>query len=102
MNTSMLEIIDKQNIEELQNHYSYSIDSGKYDNLDEMFTPKAIYNFITGFTDNIEALKQKIREALEPLKTSQHINGNHWAEIEGGLCQSRMLLYSPYASRGIS
>ena len=88
MNTSMLEIIDKQHIQELQNHYSYSIDSGKYDNLDEMFTPNAIYNFITGFTDNLEALKQTIREALEPLKTSQHINGNQWAEIEGDFAKA--------------
>ena len=46
-------IADKQSIRELQNRYSYSIDSGQYDNLDAMFTPDAKYNFVTGFTDNI-------------------------------------------------
>lgn len=32
-------VIDKQLIRELQNHYSYSIDSGAYDNLDAVFLP---------------------------------------------------------------
>ena len=77
------EISDKQDIRELQNRYSYSIDSGQYDNLDVMFTADAIYDFCTGSTDNIEALRKTIQDALQPLTTSQHINGNQWAEIEG-------------------
>ena len=51
------EIRDKQHIRELQNRYSYAIDSGQYDKLDDMFTPDATYHFVTGSTDNIEALK---------------------------------------------
>ena len=82
------EITDKQHIRELQNHYSYSIDSGQYDNLDVMFTSNATYNFVTGSTDNIEALKTTIRGALSPLTTSQHVNGNQWAEINGNLAKA--------------
>ena len=77
------EIPDKQHIRELQNRYSYAIDSGQYDKLDGMFTPDATYNFVTGPTDNLEALKNTIRDALQPLSSSQHINGNQWAEIAG-------------------
>ena len=77
------EIPDKQHIRELQNRYSYAIDSGQYDKLDGMFTTDATYNFVTGSTDNLEALKNTIQEALLPLTSSQHINGNQWAEIEG-------------------
>ena len=77
------EIPDKQHIRELQNRYSYAIDSGHYDKLDGMFTPDATYNFVTGSTDNLEALKNTIRDALQPLTSSQHINGNQWAEITG-------------------
>ena len=77
------EIPDKQHIRELQNRYSYAIDSGQYDKLDGMFTPDATYNFVTGSTDNLEALKNTIRDALQPLTSSQHINGNQWAEIAG-------------------
>ena len=32
---------------------------------------------------DFEALKNIIRDALQPLTSSQHINGNQWAEIEG-------------------
>ena len=77
------ESIDKQYIRELQNRYSYAIDSGQYDKLDGMFTSDATYNFVTGSTDNLEALKNTIRDALQPLTSSQHINGNQWAEIGG-------------------
>jgi hypothetical protein len=77
------EIPDKQHIRELQNRYSYAIDSGQYDKLDGMFTPDATYNFVTGSTDNLEALKNTIRDALQPLSSSQHTNGNQWAEIAG-------------------
>ena len=77
------EIPDKQHIRELQNRYSYAIDSGQYDKLDGMFTPDATYHFVTGSTDNLEALKNTIRDALQPLTSSQHINGNQWAEITG-------------------
>ena len=83
------EIADKQHILELQNRYSYSIDSGQYDNLDAMFTPDATYNFVTGSTYNIEALKKTIQDALQPLTTSQHINANQWAEIEGDRATAR-------------
>ena len=88
MDTRIEEITDKQRIRELQNHYSYSIDFGKYDNLDVMFTPNATYNFVTGSTDNIKTLKRTIRDALSPLTTSQHTNGNQWAEIEGDLAKA--------------
>ena len=77
------EIPDKQHIRELQNRYSYAIDSGQYHKLDDMFTPDATYHFVTGSTDNLEALKNTIRDALQPLTSSQHINGNQWAEITG-------------------
>jgi len=88
MDAQSEETTDKVRIGELQNHYAYSIDSGNYDNLDVMFTPDATYNFITGSTDNIEALKSTIRDALSPLTSSQHINGNQWAEIEGDLAKA--------------
>ena len=69
MDTRTEEITDKQRIRELQNHYSYSIDFGKYDNLDVMFTHNATYNFVTGSTDNIETLK------FEALLGLPHLEG---------------------------
>ena len=64
MDARIEEIADKQHIQELQNRYSCSIDSGQYENLHAIFTPDATYHFVTGSTDNIEALKSTIRDAL--------------------------------------
>jgi hypothetical protein len=50
--------------------------------------PNAIYHFITGFTDDIKDLKKTIRDALQPLTSSQHMNTNQWAEIDGDLAQA--------------
>ena len=88
MDARIEEIADKQHIQELQNRYSCSIDSGQYDNLDAMFTPDATYHFVTGSTDNVESLKSTICDTLSPLTTSQHINGNQWAGIDGDLAKA--------------
>lgn len=77
-------VIDKQLIRDLQNYYSYSIDSGEYDNLDNVFLPNAIADYgAAGFLDNLDDIKETIRGALEPLTVAQHVNGNEWAEIDG-------------------
>ncbi len=77
-------LIDKQLIRELQNSYSYAMDSGRYDNLDRMFLPDAVYDFgPAGSASTLAQIKQTIRNALEPLTVAQHVNGNPWAEIDG-------------------
>ena len=75
---------DKQEIQDLQNYYSYSIDSGEYDNLDDVFVPDAIADYgRAGLNEGVEAIKATCRNALDPLDAAQHVNGNHWAEIDG-------------------
>ena len=71
MATSNGAIADKQRILELQNRYSYSIDSGNYDKLDAMFTPDATYHFVTGSTNNIKALKKPFKR---PSSLSRRLN----------------------------
>ncbi|MGI9327752.1 MAG: nuclear transport factor 2 family protein [Pseudomonadales bacterium] len=96
---------DKQLICELQNNYSYAIDSGKYDNLDQMFLPDALYDFgPAGSADNLDDVKGTIRSALEPLTIAQHINGNPWAEIDGDTatagCYLRVHMYRKETAGG--
>jgi hypothetical protein len=75
---------DKQAIRDLQNHYSYSIDTGLYDNLDDVFSVDVIADYgRAGHNEGVAAVKETCRGALEPLTAVQHINGNHVAEING-------------------
>jgi hypothetical protein len=77
-------LIDKQLIRDLQNRYSYSIDSGEYDNLDDVFLPNVVADYgAAGLTNSLDDVKNTIRGALEPLSAVQHVNGNQWAEIDG-------------------
>jgi len=76
--------IDKQAIHDLQVFYSMSIDSGAYDNLDEVFVPDVVSDYgHAGTHQGVEGIKEACRVALDPLTAAQHTNGNHWAEIDG-------------------
>jgi hypothetical protein len=78
-------LIDKQAIKDLQVRYAMAIDHGRYDELDEVLLPDAVadYGATAGHQQGLEAIKDTCRVALEPLTAVQHLNGNHWAEIDG-------------------
>tara|TARA_A100001037_G_scaffold6171_1_gene6205 strand:+ start:14129 stop:14755 length:627 start_codon:yes stop_codon:yes gene_type:complete len=77
-------VVDQQQIRELQNFYSYSIDSGEYDNLDRVFMPDAVADFgPAGPTQGLTGIKQTIQDALHALTVAQHVNGNHWSKVQG-------------------
>lgn len=84
MESEVQNLIDKQKIHDLQVFYARSIDSGAYDNLDEVFTPDIVSDYgHAGSHHSVEEIKAACRLALEPLTSAQHLNGNHWAEIDG-------------------
>jgi hypothetical protein len=84
MQTEMQNVIDKQAIQDLQVFYSMSIDSGSYDNLDDVFIREVVSDYgHAGTHQGIPGIKEACRIALEPLTSAQHTNGNHWAEIDG-------------------
>jgi len=45
MQSEMQNVIDKQAIRDLQVYYSMSIDSGAYDNLDNVFMPEVVSDY---------------------------------------------------------
>ncbi|MGI9595482.1 MAG: nuclear transport factor 2 family protein [Acidimicrobiales bacterium] len=77
-------VIDCQAIRDLQVAYSMAIDDGRYDELDRIFTADVVADYgHAGQHRGVETIKAACRTALEPLTSSQHQNGNHWAEIDG-------------------
>mgnify|MGYP001158188441 FL=1 len=73
----------KQQIRELQDAYSLAMDHGEFRYFNDIFTEDIQANYgIAGTGSGLESLKTICREALEPLDTVQHINGNHWARID--------------------
>jgi hypothetical protein len=76
-------VIDKQAIKDLQVAYSLTIDSGRYEDLDEVFTPDVVADYgHAGRHQGIASIQDACRVALDSLDGVQHLNGNHWAEID--------------------
>ena len=68
MQTEMQNVIDKQAIQDLQVFYSMSIDSGSYDNLDDVFTREVVSDYgHAGTHQGIPGIKEACRIALDPL-----------------------------------
>jgi hypothetical protein len=84
MDAEIRHVIDKQAIHDLQVFYSTSIDSGAYDNLDDVFTADVISDYgHAGTHEGVTGIKEACRIAIDPLTAAQHINSNYWAEIDG-------------------
>ncbi len=74
----------KQQIRELQDAYSLAMDSGKYEYFEKIFLPDIEADYgPAGIGTGLDSLKDICRSALEPLDSVQHMNGNHWARING-------------------
>jgi ketosteroid isomerase-like protein len=77
-------LADKEAIRSLQVQYAQAIDSGAYDDLDQIFTGDAVGDYDrAGLVEGVDAIKQLCRQALEPLTAAQHLNANHLAEVDG-------------------
>ena len=94
MTTTLEELVDKQAIRELQIHYSYAIDSGAYDELDNVFTRDAVADYgPAGLVEGVAGIKETCRHALEPLTAAQHLNTNHQAQINGDTATATCYLH---------
>ena len=82
----------KEAIRELQISYSIAIDSGKYDLLDDIFTPNAVGIYGRPY-EGIEAIKQAMLAGCDYLTSVQHLNGNHWASIAGNRANAGCYLH---------
>ena len=86
------EYVHKASIQELQVMYAVAIDTGNYNELDNIFTSDAVG--IYGRTYNgIEEIKQAMIDGCDYLTSVQHLNGNHWATINGNSASAGCYLH---------
>ena len=94
MSTKQSDLTDKQAIRDLQSEYSFAIDAGEYDRLDDVFTPDAVADYgRAGFVEGVAAIKDTCRGALDPLDAAQHLNSNHIAHIDGDTATASCYLH---------
>ena len=82
MSDGLQHLLDRQAIADLTIAYTYALDTKNWDALDDVFVPEATAR-LTESLSGRDAIKTRIRRALEQLDVSQHMISNHRIEIDG-------------------
>jgi len=80
----------KEEIRNLQDAYSLAMDHGDYHYFDEIFLEDIQADYgVAGTGNGLASLKQICTEALTPLDSVQHMNGNHWVRFGDDFLSAR-------------
>lgn len=93
-------LVDRQAIVDVTIAYCWALDSHEWDALDNVFTPDATAA-LGHEVDGIEAIKARVREALEPLDASQHFVGTHEVRVSGDHATCRCYLQAQHVRGGV-
>jgi ketosteroid isomerase-like protein len=88
-------LVDRQQIVDVTLAYTYALDAKDWDALDDVFTVDATA-FLTEELEGREAIKGRVRRALESLDLSQHMVANHDVRIDGDSAVCRCYLQAQH------
>ena len=86
---------DRRAIIDLTIAYCWALDGHDWDRLDDIFTPDATAALgpeVVG----LEAIKRRVREALEPLAVSQHMVSTHEVRVDADRATARCYLHAQH------
>jgi hypothetical protein len=86
---------DQQAIIDVTIAYCWALDSHAWDGRDDVFLPDATAE-LGRHLEGIDAIKERIRGALEPLDASQHIVATHQVRVDGDAATSRCYLQAQH------
>ena len=95
MDPALRSFVDRQAIIDLTIAYTYALDTKSWDELDTVFVPDATA-FLTEELTGRDAIKARVRRALEGLDVSQHLIGNHQIAIDGDRATGRCYLQAQH------
>jgi len=94
------ELEDRFAIIELTHRYCWALDSKQFDLLDTVFLPDATAELRSDPLEGRDAIRHRIRGAVESLDATQHTVSNHLVTIDGDTASSRTYLHSQHVRRG--
>lgn len=95
MDEELRHLVDRQQIVDVTLAYTYALDAKDWDALDDVFTVDATA-YLTEELDGREAIKGRVRRALESLDLSQHMVANHDVRIDGDSAVCRCYLQAQH------
>ena len=99
----MQALVDERDIVRVALRYARALDTKDWTLLDEVFLPDA--TAVLGgaaLLEGIEAIRGRIRQALEPLDVSQHLVGNHEVDVVADTATHRCYLQAQHVRRAAS
>lgn len=94
------EIVDKQKIIDLTIAYTWIIDRGPRENLNEIFTDDAVFIIDVRRLNGLDEILGKIERTLGGLSASQHLISNHQVLIDGDNATCSCYLHAQHTLHG--
>lgn len=96
-------LLDERDISSTALRYCRALDTKDWALLDEVFLPDATAELGAPVTlEGLEAIRGRIRSALEHLDDSQHLVGNHEIDVTGDSATHRCYLQAQHIRAGAS
>lgn len=94
---SLAEISDRLEIQQLLVDYSTAIDTRRFDDLDDVFTPDAYidYRAMGGIDGRYPQVKAWLAQVLPNFPVYAHMLGNFSVRIDGDTASSRVICFNP-------
>jgi ketosteroid isomerase-like protein len=90
-------LLDDHEIRHVAFRYCRALDTKDWALLDDVFVPEATAVLgTTSMLEGIEAIRGRIRSALEHLDDSQHLVGNHEIDVDGDAATHRCYLQAQH------
>lgn len=86
---------DRQEIIDLTAAYSWALDTRSWDDLDDVFLPDATAS-LGWALEGRQAIKDRVRTALEHLDASQHMVATHQVRVDGDRATCRCYLQAQH------
>jgi len=88
-------LVDRAAIVDVTVRYAWALDTKSWDDLDEVFVPEATAHLTEELTGR-EAIKHRVRRALDHLDSSQHLVTNHQIVVDGDRASCRCYLQAQH------
>jgi hypothetical protein len=94
---SLQEMSDRMEIADLLARYSAAIDSRRWDDLDEVFTPDAVidYTEMGGIRGSLDEQKAFLASVMPSFAGFQHLTATSTFDIDGDVARVRTICFNP-------
>lgn len=98
--SEIAQLLDRQAIIDLTIAYAWALDTGRFDDLRDVFLSDATASLV-GELQGVDAIIERISMALTPLDDSQHMVANHEVQLDGDRGTCRCYFQAQHVRRGV-